>query len=204
MASVYDLKPKFQALLRPLLRGLRAVGFSPNGLTLLALAGSFAMGAWLWLWPGRAALIAVPVWLFIRMALNALDGMMAREMQMASRLGAILNETGDVLADAAIYLPFAWVAAPLAGSLFVLGALFTEFCGLLSQTLGAGRSYRGPLGKSDRAFLAGALALLALWRPETTAYWPGIFAVAAALELLTGINRIIPALRRPALRQETP
>jgi phosphatidylglycerophosphate synthase len=196
MASVYDLKPKFQALLRPLLRGLHALGFTPNGLTLLALAGSFALGGMLWLRPGRAALIAVPVWLFLRMALNALDGMMAREMNLASRLGAVLNETGDVLADAAIYLPLAWAAAPLAGALFVLGALFTEFCGLLSQTLGAGRNYRGPLGKSDRAFIAGALALVALWRPATVAYWPGVFALAAGLELLTGINRLFPALRK--------
>ena len=198
MASVYDLKPKFQALLRPLLRGLRALGFTPNGLTLLALACSCALGGWLWVSPGRAAWVAVPIWLFLRMALNALDGMMAREMQMASRLGAILNETGDVAADAAIYLPFVWAAAPLAGSLFVLGAVFTEFCGLLSQTLGAGRSYRGPLGKSDRAFLVGALALIALWRPATTQYWPWVFGIAAGLELFTGINRLRPALREKA------
>jgi CDP-diacylglycerol--glycerol-3-phosphate 3-phosphatidyltransferase len=41
------------------------------------------------------------------MALNAIDGMLAREHGQASRLGAVLNELGDVVADAGLYLPLA-------------------------------------------------------------------------------------------------
>jgi len=33
------------------------------------------------------------------MALNAIDGMLAREHHMQSKLGAILNELGDVVSD---------------------------------------------------------------------------------------------------------
>jgi phosphatidylglycerophosphate synthase len=39
------------------------------------------------------------------MALNALDGMLARECNQQTRLGAILNETGDVISDIALYFP---------------------------------------------------------------------------------------------------
>ena len=196
MASVYDLKPKFQALLRPLLRGLRAIGFTPNGLTLLALAGSLAVAAVPWLSHGDPrAMWLYPAWLFVRMALNALDGMMARELAMQSRLGAILNETGDVLSDGALYLSLSLFGPPPAILVFTLGAILTEFCGLLAQTLGAGRTYHGPMGKSDRAFFVGALVLISLLWPRVTIYWFWFFLAAALLELVTCVNRLRPALR---------
>jgi len=44
------------------------------------------------------------------MALNAIDGMLAREFGQKSRLGACLNELCDVVSDATLYLPFAFVA----------------------------------------------------------------------------------------------
>src|SRR5512137_909944 len=104
MPSVYDLKPRFQSLLRPAMRGLAEQGCTPNAVTLAAIGGSFALGALLLARPGRWTLLAVPVWLFLRMALNAVDGMMARELGMSSNLGAVLNELGDVLSDLALYL----------------------------------------------------------------------------------------------------
>src|SRR5947207_2460802 len=54
--------------------------------------------------------LLLAAFLFIRMALNAVDGMLAREHGMKSKLGAILNELGDVVSDAALYLPFALLA----------------------------------------------------------------------------------------------
>ena len=51
-----------------------------------------------------------PVWLLARMALNAIDGMLAREFHQKSVLGGYLNEIGDVVSDAALYAPFAFVA----------------------------------------------------------------------------------------------
>ena len=51
----------------------------------------------------------LPVILLVRMGLNAVDGMLAREFGQKSRLGAVLNEVGDVLSDAALYLPLALV-----------------------------------------------------------------------------------------------
>ena len=54
--------------------------------------------------------LLIPVWLLVRMALNAIDGMLAREFGQKSGLGAYLNEIGDVVSDAALYAPFALVA----------------------------------------------------------------------------------------------
>ena len=206
MASIYDLKPAFQRLLRPLADGLARAGVTPNAVTAVALAGSLALGAALAAWPNRRALLlALPAWLFVRMALNAIDGMMAREHAMATPAGAVLNEVGDVLADLALYLPLARLApgvpgvAPLA-VLFAIGAAMTELCGLLGPLLGGPRRYDGPLGKSDRAFAVGALALaIGLWPVAGQALRP-FFAIGLALEAATCWNRARGAIASAAPR----
>ncbi len=197
MASVYDLKPRFQALLRPLMRRLASSGVTPNAVTAAAIVGSVAVGVALAVWPLRWALLAVPVWLFLRMALNAVDGMMARELGMATPLGAVLNELGDVVSDVALYLPLARFA-PLATwplVAFALGAVVTEMAGVTSQALGGGRRYDGPMGKSDRAALTGAMATLTACWPDALAGWPWVFAAAAALTAWTTCNRLRAGLR---------
>lgn len=198
MASLYDLKPRFQALLRPWARGLLAAGITPNAITLAALLLSAAMGAALVLWPASAlALAAVPLMLLARMALNALDGMMAREGNKTSTLGLALNEVGDILADGALYLPFALalgVHALLAGG-FVLLAAAGEAAGLCGIATGAGRRYDGPFGKSDRAAAVGALAVIAA-AGIPLADWIGwAFAALSALTALTVANRMMKAAR---------
>ena len=106
MASVYDLKPKFQQLLQPSVLLLHRFGVMPNQVTMIALLGSFIVGILcLQSVNNRAWLLIIPTWLFIRMALNAIDGMLARDYSLKSIEGAILNELGDVLSDTALYLP---------------------------------------------------------------------------------------------------
>lgn len=198
MASLYDLKPRFQALLRPLSRGLLASGITPNAVTLAALALSVAMGAALALWPASAwALAAVPLVLLVRMALNALDGMMAREGRQESKLGLALNEVGDILADGALYLPFALALSvqPLLAGGFVLLAAASEAAGLAGIATGAGRRYDGPFGKSDRAAVIGALAIVAAAGVPTAGWIGWMFAALTALTALTIANRMRKAAR---------
>ena len=160
--SIYALKPRFQNLLRPGVRYLHGKGVTANQVTLAACAVSVLLGVVLALAAGHSGLFwLLPVWLFVRMALNAVDGMLAREFGQQSALGGYLNEITDVVADAALYLPFAFVA-PFGGlqiGLLIFVAAMSEFCGVLGQVHGNGRRYDGPLGKSDRSFIFGALGL---------------------------------------------
>src|SRR5436190_18045110 len=106
MPSVYDFKPAFQRMLRPLVNGLVASGITPNQLTLAAVVGSLAVGAAVGALAGSPRwLLLLPAWLLVRMTLNAMDGMAAREHHMSTRLGGALNEVGDAVSDAALYLP---------------------------------------------------------------------------------------------------
>jgi CDP-diacylglycerol--glycerol-3-phosphate 3-phosphatidyltransferase len=198
MASLYDLKPRFQALLRPLSRRLLAAGTTPNAVTVAALVLSLALGAALALWPASVwAMAAVPVVLLLRMGLNAIDGMMAREGGQESKLGLALNETGDIVADGAIYLPFALALGvhPLLAGGFVLLAAASEAAGLCGIATGAGRRYDGPFGKSDRAAAIGALAIAAAAGIPMAAWIGWVFAVLIALTALTTVNRMLKAAR---------
>lgn len=193
MPSVYDFKPKFQNFLRPVLSAWHKAGVTPNQITWAALLGSFAAGALVLQAPQNPLwLLILPVWLFLRMALNALDGMMAREFNLKSPGGQILNETGDIVSDAALYLPLAYLRPDAFWAIvfFVFGALMTEFCGVVGQTLGAQRHYEGPMGKSDRAFWVGALALVSAFIPQAGIYWKVFFSAAAVLTVMTCINRV--------------
>jgi CDP-diacylglycerol--glycerol-3-phosphate 3-phosphatidyltransferase len=163
MASIYDLKPRFAALLRPIAARLAAGGVTANAVTLAAMLGSILVGIILAIWPDCLRLwLILPLFLFLRMAANAIDGILAREFAMKSRLGAILNEVGDVVSDAALYLPFALLAGVngLWVVLAVIVAIVGEMTGVLGQVIGASRRYDGPMGKSDRAAVFGIIGFL--------------------------------------------
>ena len=196
--SLYRLKPAFQRLLQPAVHLLHRLGVSANQVTVLACAVSVALGLALYLVPLPLAWFAMlPLWLFLRMALNAIDGMLARDFDQRTVLGAYLNELTDVIADAALYLPFARLAGfdPLWIGALVLAAALSEMSGVLGQTVGASRRYDGPFGKSDRAFLFGALGLaVALVQPVPG--WLGwAIPIAAALTALTVVNRVRAGLQ---------
>jgi len=195
--SIYAFKPAFQLLLQPHVGRLARAGVTANQVTLLAAIGSVAIGAIVALaWPARWVFLLIPLWLLIRMALNAADGMMARDHGMKSRLGAFLNELGDVVSDAALYAPFALLApfGPAWVGLVILLAALTEFAGVLGQTVGASRRYDGPMGKSDRAVLFGALGLWVGFAAPLPGRFVWIMVALAILLVATIVRRIRGAL----------
>ena len=196
LASIYQLKPAFQGLLRPLVRALANAGVTANQVTLAAVALAFAVGAALLLCDGRAVLLLLPLALFLRRALNAIDGMLAREHGQMSRLGAILNELGDVLADAAMYVPLALRAEfpPIAVVVLVLLATVVEMTGVIGVQVGASRRYDGPFGKSDRAFAFGALGLALGLGAPAGAWLDVLLWLLVALSAATILNRARRAL----------
>ena len=192
ITTIYDLKPAFQQLLRPLMVWLANAGITPNQITWAALLLSVATGAAV-VWTDGASwlLLSIPLVLLVRMALNALDGMLAKEYQQQSRAGAMLNEMGDVVADAALYLPLGLLVgvSGVMVTLFVIVGIFAEMAGVLGAAIGGTRRYDGPMGKSDRAFLFGCIALL-LGLGMTPGWWvDALLGVAVLLGGLTLVNR---------------
>ena len=195
--SIYKLKPAFQGLLRPLVVRLHGAGVTANQVTLSACAVSVALGLWLYFAaPGPAAFALVPLWMFLRMAFNAVDGMLAREHHQQTPLGAFLNELTDVVSDAALYLPFVAVLPghPLWLGLVIFLAGLSEYAGALGVSVGASRRYDGPMGKSDRAFVFGALGLLVAVGVALPPWTAALLPVVAALTGWTVVRRVRGAL----------
>ncbi|MEK1887366.1 MAG: CDP-alcohol phosphatidyltransferase family protein [Phyllobacterium sp.] len=199
MPTLYSLKPAFQNLLRPLVGRLVARGITANQVTIAAAILSILAGALIALFYDTFAVFwLLPFVLFVRMALNAIDGMMAREFHQASKLGAYLNELGDVISDIALILPFMLVGpfAPPGVVSFALAAILAEYAGILGVMTGGGRGYDGPFGKSDRALALGIIAVV-IGSGIVLPYWCGwIFPLMALLSLYTMINRVRAGLRR--------
>lgn len=191
--SIYKLKARFQNLLRPLVGRLARAGVTANQVTLLAAAISVALGAGLLLVEDPRWFGLVPLWLFLRMALNAIDGMLAREHGQQTALGGYLNELTDVVSDAALYAPFALLApfsiAWIAAIIFL--ATLGEMAGILGTAHGNGRRYDGPMGKSDRAALFGVLGAWAALSATPLPDWLWWLQPAlCALLILTTFNRV--------------
>ena len=196
--TLYALKPKFQELLRPLVARLAAAGVTANQVTMLALAMSVATGSFVaFEADGIRPFLLLPLVFFVRMTLNAIDGMLAREFGQQSPLGAYLNELADVVSDAALYLPFAFVApfGPWSIGLVIVASCLSEMAGALGPMVGAARRFDGPMGKSDRALVFGALGLyvgLGYALPEA-AFW-----LSPVLALLIGCNIVLRVHRGAA------
>ena len=197
--SIYELKPTFQDFLRPLVNNLARLGITANQVTLSAIFLSIAAGiSLLAYWPGiEKIFLIIPFIQLVRMALSAIDGMLAREHRMKSHLGAILNEMGDVISDIALYVPFAFIGIfrPIVVLGAVILAILTEMAGIMAIQIGASRRYDGPMGKSDRAFVFSIIAILIAFNVSITSFGDVIFGLLMLLLCLTIINRLVKALR---------
>ncbi|MDA9951183.1 CDP-alcohol phosphatidyltransferase family protein [Oligoflexaceae bacterium] len=196
MPSVYDLKPKFQNLLRPASDFLAAKGVSANNVTTAAMLLSVAVGVLLFTGATRLFWL-VPLTMLVRMALNAIDGMLAREHAMKSNLGAILNELSDVVSDIALYLPFAFIAdfPQLLTIVVIFLAVISEMAGVIAVQIGADRRYDGPMGKSDRAVVFSVLAMLVACDVKWSTLYFIVIAAVAILLCVTIKNRCANALK---------
>ena len=195
LMSLYTLKPRFQALLRPSVRTLHGFGVTANQVTVAACAASVGLGATLAAAAQSGHLswfLLLPIGLLLRMALNAIDGMLAREFAQSSTLGAYLNELCDMVSDAVLYLPFALLPdqSPALTILVILLANLAEMAGVLRIPPTSTRRNDGPMGKSDRALVFGVLGLLVGMGVAAAPWLSWVLAIVALLLVSTVANRV--------------
>jgi CDP-diacylglycerol--glycerol-3-phosphate 3-phosphatidyltransferase len=209
LPGVYGLKPRFQDLLRPLVRRLASLGIRANQVTIFACVLSAASGVFLLVSHDPRSFFLMPAVFLFRMSLNAADGILAREFGQKTRLGVYLNKLTDVISDTFLYLPMAHLGgvSPFWIWNVVVLSVISEMAGIVAVMAGASRRYDGPLGKSDRALIFGALGLWAGFSgtlPASVAsFFPKVMVVLLALTIA---NRVRLGLRETATlppREET-
>ena len=199
MISVYKIKPRFQKLLLPLLIFLRKMGVAPNHITVFSMIFSFSLG-YLLLNAAENNLfyLLVAFGLLLRMALNALDGMMAKKYNLQSKSGEVLNEIGDILSDVVIYFPllyfenfrFEYVI------IFIILSIINEFCGVLAKIISGERRYDGPMGKSDRALFIGLLCICLFFTSEVYNFLNYFLILAIVLMIISSYLRLSNAINK--------
>ena len=197
MISVYQIKPAFQKLLQPVLANFYRLGITANQITISTVFLSIGLGIlFLNFQKSDIIYLLLPIGLLLRMALNALDGMMAKQYNMQSKLGEVLNELGDVISDLAIILPFAIIpqASIWIIFLFTILSIINEYAGIMGKAISGERRYDGPMGKSDRALLIGLFCTTAFFWNNILNYTDWIFGMASILIIVSTITRLKKSL----------
>ncbi|MFP3593405.1 CDP-alcohol phosphatidyltransferase family protein [Chryseobacterium sp. SIMBA_038] len=197
MISVYKLKPKFQQLLTPILLFLNKKKITANQITISSILLSVIIGVLFWNADvSKWFFLSLPIGLLIRMALNALDGMMARKFNQTSKLGEVLNEVGDIVSDVIIFFPLLKFQPESLYLIiiFIILSIINEFAGLIGKVVGKERRYDGPMGKSDRALILGLYGLIIFFGVNISNYSQYIFGLIILLLLISTYTRLKKSL----------
>lgn len=196
MSGLYAIKPWFVRSLSGIEERLVARRVSADALSFAAVAVSAAAAIALalghmvhsWWWFAVAPLVLA------RLALNALDGAVARRTGTARPIGKVVNEVCDRLSDIFLIAPLVLFVSPMLVVTALAVIWLTSTCGLLGEVIGAHRLTQGPMGKADRcAVLAGASLVAAL-----TDVPVGVFASALVVMVFGGLVTIVARLQRLA------
>ncbi len=199
MISIYKIKPRFQQLLTPILKSLYKMGITANQITISSVVLSLFIGIGFWFAENNNLLFLVlPIGLFLRMALNALDGMMAKTYDQQSKKGEVLNELGDVISDVFIFFPLLKFENEILYLvvLFICLSIINEFSGVLGKAVSGKRQYDGPMGKSDRALIISLYGLLSYFSIDFENYSVWIFILLNVLILISTALRIKKTINR--------
>jgi phosphatidylglycerophosphate synthase len=150
--------------------GIHADSISYASIGAAALAGLcfWRAGDSVWL------LLVAPLFCYVRLWLNMLDGMVALASGHASPRGEILNDLPDRISDVLIFVGVAHsgLVSPFSGYWAAIFALLTAYVGTLGQAVGVQREFSGPMSKPWRMAVlhAGAwCAAAATWLFESSA-----------------------------------
>ncbi len=190
--GLYTIKPWFVRRLRRVEDALVARRVSADALTYAAVGVAATTGAVI----AAGALLDRPiVWLavgplvLVRLALNALDGSVARRTGSARPFGQALNEVCDRVADACVIAPIALVAPPALALGALVAAFAASFTGVIALGVTGTRDYRGPMGKADRMAVVAVGGVLAVW-------WSLAWDVACIVLLCGAVTTAVSRLRR--------
>ncbi len=197
MISIYNIKPKFQKVLQPILKGLHTAKVTANQITISSIVLSLLIGIAFWSADIHHILfLALPLGLLLRMALNALDGMMARQYNQQTKKGELLNEVGDIISDLFIFFPLLKFEREhiYLIVIFLTLSIINEFSGVMGKIVGNERRYDGPMGKSDRAFIISIYGVISYFWANVLDYSNWLFLGIIGLLILSTATRLKNAI----------
>ncbi|MGM0398472.1 MAG: CDP-alcohol phosphatidyltransferase family protein [Halobacteriota archaeon] len=185
------LRPLATRALRPFVAGAVRLGLSPDGVSVIAFVFAIVAAAGFYV-ATPVAYVLGAVFVFLNGWLDLLDGALARELDVDSPAGDLLDHVLDRYADVIVVGGLAAGIEQYAlGFLAVTGVLMTSYLGTQVEAVGLSRQYGGLLGRADRLALIGLVGFAMAIVPRVG----GISLVAWLLVLFTVVGHLT-ALQR--------
>ena len=152
----------------------------------------------------RWLLIIAPLFCYLRLWCNMLDGLVAFAAGKASRRGEILNDLPDRISDIVIFVGVAHsgLMSPLIGYWTAIFAVLTSYVGLFGQALGVQREFGGIMSKPWRMVTLHVGSWFAFFpAPQSSAAftildWTCLLVIAGCVEtIVVRLKRITAALQ---------
>lgn len=195
------LKEKFEGWVAPRVRILASAGMTPNALTLLGIATSFAASFCYLNWrisdvllPTAAALVLVSGFL------DALDGVLARAVGGASTFGGFLDSVADRYSDAVVLaaIVVAGLCDPVWGLAAVVGSIIVSYARARAEAAGVGMASVGFAERAERMLILAAATFAAYFRLDILQW--GVLLLAV-LSHLTVLQRVVHFFREIGRRE---
>jgi phosphatidylglycerophosphate synthase len=183
---------------------------SPDTISYLSVLAAALAAICLWKSGEKAVLLLIaPLFCYLRLWCNMLDGMVALAAGKASWRGEILNDLPDRISDVLIFVGAAhsgWMN-PIIGYWVAIFALLTAYVGMFGQAVGVQREFSGVMSKPWRMVVlhAGAwITLACVWwnggairfASLTVLDWVCVIVMAGCMQTMTiRLKRIMAALR---------
>jgi phosphatidylglycerophosphate synthase len=206
---------------RPIARGFRntaesatrfcaRAGIHPHSISYASIVAAAAAAFCFWKSGGHPWLLFVaPLFCYVRLWFNMLDGMVALASGKASWRGEILNDLPDRISDVLIFAGVAhsgWMN-PFVGYWAAIFALLTAYVGMFGQAVGVQREFSGVMSKPWRMVTLHLGAWLTLgcvwWHWGTLRFgsltildWACLIVVGGCVQTMAiRLKRIMAALR---------
>ena len=180
-------------------------GIHPDAISYLSIVAALIAAICFWKSGARRwLLIIAPLFCYLRLWFNMLDGMVAFEAGKASRRGEILNDLPDRISDIVIFVGVghSGLMNPLIGYWTAIFAVLTSYVGLFGQALGVQRKFGGIMSKPWRMVALHVGAWLTFFLPPqsyptfTILDWTCLVVIAGCIEtIVVRLKRITTALQ---------
>ena len=192
MSGLYSIKPWFVRSLSGIEDGLVSHRVRPDALSYAAVAVSAVAGACI----VAGHFVHSLFWLLVaplcvvRLALNALDGSVARRSGTARPFGKVINEVADRVSDVLLLAPLVFFLPPPLVMATVVAVSLVSLCGSLGEVVGTARLTQGPMGKADRCAVLSVAGIVA-----GLTGGPAAFAVGLGVITVGSLATIVSRLR---------
>ena len=180
-------------------------GIHADAISYLSIVAALIAAICFWQSEARHGLLIIaPLFCYLRLWLNMLDGLVAFAAGKASRRGELLNDLPDRISDIVIFVGVAHsgLMNPLIGYWTAIFAVLTSYVGLFGQALRVQRQFGGVMSKPWRMVALSIGAWLTFFLgPQSSATlaildWTCLLIISGCVEtIVVRLKRITAALQ---------